>query len=81
MNKDTPKVFVVLLDAVVQFADMRLIQKTQNFFLELTTPFTGNNLDESDFLVNGFLHNAIQFSINLAAAIVNAMQIEFEFCH
>jgi hypothetical protein len=27
------------------------------------------------------LHDAIQFRINLSAAIVDVVQIEFEFCH
>jgi len=73
MNKDAPEILVVLLNSMVQFADVRLIQKTQNFFLELPAPFAGNDFDEIDFLVERFLHNLIEFGIDRAAAIIDVV--------
>ena len=81
MDKDATKVAVVLFDAVIELADVRLIQKSQHLFLELPAPFPRDNFDEINSLVERFLHNPIQFGVNLATAIVDVVQIEFEFCH
>ncbi len=73
MDKDASEILIVFFDTVVQLADVRLIQKAQNFFLELSASLAGNNLDEINLLVNRFLHNAIEFGVNLTAAIVNVV--------
>src|SRR5690606_15175079 len=61
--------------------DVPLIQKTQNFFLELSAAFAGNDLHQRDLPVNGFLHDAVQFRIDLVSAVVDLMQVEFQLCH
>lgn len=81
MHKDASEILVVFFDAMVELANVRLIQKAQNFFLERAASLARNNFDEINFPVNRFLDNAIQFRINLSAAIVDVVQIEFEFCH
>lgn len=75
MNKDASKILVVFLDAVIQLANARLIQKAQNFVLELSAAFAWDDFDEINFLVNGFLYDAIQFSVDFPAAIVNVVQV------
>ena len=81
MDKDATKVAVVLFDAVIELADVGLIQKSQYLFLELPASFPGDNFDEINFLVERLLHNPIQLGVNLTTAVVNVVQIEFEFCH
>ena len=81
MDKDATEILVVLFDAMVQLADVRLIQKAQHFFLELPASLARNNLDEINFPVNRFLHNAIEFGVDLSTAIVDVVLIKFEFCH
>ena len=81
VNKDTTEILVVLFDAMIQLADVPLIQEAQDFLLELPAAFAGNNLDQLNFLGQRFLYDAIEFGVDLAAAIVDVVQIEFEFRH
>lgn len=81
MDKNTPKVFVVFLDTMVQFFDMALIQKTQDSFFELAAPFAGDNLHQFDLFVYRFLYDAIQFGVNIFAAVVDVVKVQFKFCH
>jgi hypothetical protein len=73
VDKGTTEILVVLFDPVVQWADVRLIQKAQDFFLELPAAFAGNNLDQLNLLVKRGLHNAIELDVNLTAAIVDVV--------
>jgi hypothetical protein len=81
MNENATKIFIVFLDAMVQLANVRLIQKAQDLLLELPAPFAGDNLDELNAFVARLLHDAVQFGVNLRAAIVDVVQIQFEFRH
>ena len=60
---------------------MSLIQKAQYLLLELSTAFARDDLDQFNFLLDGFLHDAIQLSVDFSAAVVDVVQIQFEFCH
>ena len=71
MDKYSPEVFIVLLEAMVKFFDVPLIQKTQDFLLELAAAFAGDDLDQLYFLVDGFFHNAIQLCFDLVAAVID----------
>ena len=73
MDKDAAEILVVLFDAMVELADVRLIQKAQHFFLELPAALAGNDFDEINLLVHRFLDNAIEFRVNLSAAIVDVV--------
>ena len=81
MDEYPPEIFVILLDTVIQLLDMSLIQKAQDFFLELTTAFARDDLDKFDLFINCFLHNTVEFCVDLIAAIINVVQIEFELRH
>jgi hypothetical protein len=81
VDKNPAKVFIVLFYAVIQFFDVALIQKAQDFFLELAGSFARDNLHQINFFVYRFLHDAIQFSVNISAAIVDIMKVELEFGH
>lgn len=81
MHKNAAEIFIILFDAVVHGADVLLVQKSQDAFFELSAAFAGDDLDEFDAFVDRFLHDAVEFGIDLFAAIVNVVQVEFEFCH
>jgi hypothetical protein len=73
VDKDATEVLVVFFDAMIQLADVRLIQKAQDFFLELPAAFAGNNLDQLNLLGQRFLYDAIEFGVDLTAAIVDVV--------
>ena len=81
MDEYPPEILVILFDAVNQLFDVALVQKAQHLLLELATALAGNDLHQFDALVDGFLDNAIKFRVDLLAAIVDVVQVEFEFCH
>ena len=59
VDKYPPEVFIVFFHTVIQLFDVSLIQKAQDFFLELTAAFTGDDVNKVDWLFEGLLHNAI----------------------
>jgi len=81
MDENPSEVFIVFFDTVIQLFDMSLVQETQHLFLELPAAFAGDNLDEFYFPVNRFFHNTIQLRVDLNAAVVDIVQVEFKLCH
>ena len=79
MNKDSAKIFGVLFYPVVQRLDLFLIEKSQDVFLQLTAALARNDLDETNFLFYGLVNDGAQRSVNVAAAVVDVVKIEFEF--
>lgn len=71
MDKDTAEVFVIFLDAVIKFFDVRFLQKPQNAFLELAAPLARDDLYDRDFLFNRFIDHAPKLLIDLTASIKN----------
>ena len=59
MNENAPEILVVFFDAMIELANVRLIQESQNLFLELPAAFARNDFDEIDFSVDSFLHDPI----------------------
>lgn len=76
MNEDTAKIFTILLNPMVEFFDVTLLQKTNHFLFELTTPLSRDDLDECYLLFDSFGHYAIELIIYLTAFIEDIMQIE-----
>jgi hypothetical protein len=76
MNEYPSEVFVILLHTMVQLFDMALVQESQNLFLELPAAFAGDDLDQGDLFVKRFLHNAVQFHLDLVSAVIDLMQIK-----
>ena len=81
MHEDAPEVFIILLDTVIEGANMLLIEKADHLFLERAAALAGNDFDQFDLPVDGFLNDAIQFNLDLVALIVNVVQIKFELGH
>lgn len=81
VNKNPSEVFIVLLESMVELLNVSLIKKAQNLLFELSTSLTGNDLDETDFLFKRLCNNAIEFRVDLVAAIVDVVQVEFKLCH
>jgi hypothetical protein len=60
---------------------MSLIQEAQHFLLQLPAAFAGDDLDQVDLLIDRLLHDAVELRVDLIAAVVDLVQVEFEFCH
>ena len=73
MNKDAAKVLVVLFHSMIQLADVRLVQKPQDLFLELPAALARDDLHEIDLFVDRFLHDSVEFGVDLAAPVVDVM--------
>jgi hypothetical protein len=73
VDKYPPEVFIVFFNTVIQLFDMTLIQKSQDFFLELSAAFAWDNFHQCNFSVNSFFNDSIEFFIDLIALVVNIM--------
>lgn len=76
MDEDAPEVFIIFFDPVIERADVLLIEKAQDFLFERAAPFAGDDLDQFNFLGDGFLNDAIQFHLDFVAFVINIVQIE-----
>jgi len=81
MHEDAPEILIVLFDAVIHSANVLLIEEAQHFLLECAAAFAGDDLDQLDLFVDGFLHDAVEFGLDFAAFIVDVVQVELEFGH
>jgi hypothetical protein len=81
VDKDAPEVLIILLDAVIEGFDTRLIQEAQHTLFKLTAPLAGDDLDQLDALVNRFLDDALQLGINVTAPVIDGVQVQLELCH
>lgn len=75
VDEDTTKITIIFFDAVVEWPNMRLIQKAQHMFLELTAAFARDNLNQGNALINSFLNDTIELRLDLVAFIVNSVQV------
>lgn len=73
MDEYPSMVLVVFLDAVIKFFDVALIQESQDLLLELSTTFSGNDLNKFDLSIDRFFHDAIKLRVDFLAAVVNIM--------
>jgi hypothetical protein len=81
MNKYPPEILIIFLYAMIQLLDVILIEKAQDFFLQLPAAFAWNDFNERNFLLDCLFHDAVQFRVNLLTAVVDVVQVELEFCH
>ncbi len=81
VNENPSEVFVVLLETMVERADVWLIEKTQHAFLELATAFARDNLYQFDAPVDRLLHNTVEFGFDFVTAVVDVVQVQFQLCH
>ena len=78
MDEDPPVVPRILLDAVVENLDLLLIQKPEDSLLQRTTPLSGDDLDQPNLLVDGFVDDCAQGSVDVITSVVDIVQIKFE---
>ncbi len=81
VDKDTAKILVVLLQAMVQLLDVFLFQETDDAFLELAAALARDDLNELDPLGYGLIDHAVKLRINGIALVENIMEVEFELGH
>ena len=77
MNKDAPKILIILLNPVIQLSDLLLVQKSEDALFELAAAFTGDDLYQGDAFFDRLLDDPVQFGINLSTTVVDVVQIEF----
>ena len=77
VDKDTPKILVILFHPMIQGLDMFLIKKAQHLFLQLSAAFAGDDLHQFDVLVNRLLDDAVQLRFDLIAPVVDFVQVQF----
>lgn len=70
------EVLVIFFNTMIQSADMLLVEKAQNFLLQSAATFAGDDLNERNLLVNCFLNDAVEFSINKMPLVVYVVQIQ-----
>jgi hypothetical protein len=59
MDKDTPKILVILLDPVVLGSDMGLVEKAQDFLFQLAAPLPRDDFHQFYALFYCFLNYAL----------------------
>ena len=75
VDEDPPEVAVVFLDTMIEWANMSLIEKSQDVLLELTAALARNNLDEGNPLGHRLLNDPVEFTVKFVAAIVDLVQV------
>lgn len=74
-------VLLIDLHAVVFGLYMRLMQETDHFAPQLTTPLSRDDFDHSDLLFGRLIDNASQFGRNRIAVVENVMKIQNDSAH
>ena len=77
MDENTAEILAVLLHPMVQLANLRLVEKTQNALLELAAALAWNDFHQLNAPVQRFLDNPVKLRVDFIAAIVKIMQIKF----
>jgi hypothetical protein len=78
MNEDSTEVVRVLLHSVVKCLDLLLVEKAQDTLFQLTTAFAGDDLYEANPLFNGFIDDGTQCPLDIVAAVVDVVKVEFQ---
>jgi hypothetical protein len=73
VDEDAPEVAIIFLDAVIECANMRLIEKPKYMLFELAAAFARNDLHQGNPLRNGLLHDPVQLGVNLIAPIIDVV--------
>ncbi len=59
MYENPSEILVVLLQPMIKSFYLRFEQESQDTFFQLSRPFTGNNLYQSNLLFYGFYDNPV----------------------
>lgn len=73
MHKNAPEILVIFFNAVVKRPNIFPVKKAQHFLFKLSAAFAGDDLDERNLLFDRFPNNAIEFAVDLVAAIVDVV--------
>ena len=78
MHDHLPKILAVLLHAVIQIFNVRLLQKSKHFLFQLPAPLAGNDLNIICSLFDRLPDNTIECCIQLAGVVENIVEVEDE---
>ena len=74
VNKNTPKILIILLNTMIELLDVPLVEEAQHFFLELPASFAGYDLHQFDLFVDRFLHDAVELVDGIFLSFMNSRQ-------
>ena len=77
VDPDAAEVFGVFFHAVVLGADVGLLEEFEDAFLEDAGALAGDDLDEGDFLFDGFADDAVEGGVDLLAFVEEIVEVEF----
>ena len=75
VDEEAAEVFGVFFDAVELGFDVFLLEEFEDAFLEDAGAFAGDDFDEGDFFVQGFLDDAVEGGFDLLAAVEDVVEI------
>ena len=78
MYENPPKVLVVLLDAMIEGANLALVEKAQHPLLQLSAALAWDDFDTRDALFYRCCDDTLKLSIDRRTLVVDVMQIELE---
>ena len=81
VDEDAAEVFGVFFDAVVEGFDVLLLEEFQDAFFQDAGTFAGDDFDEGNFFVDGFVHEVVEGGFDLAALVEDVVKVEDEFGH
>ena len=81
VDEEAAPVVAVLLDAVVHRANVLLVEVAQDLLLKGAGALTGDDLDQPDLLVDGILHHLLEGTVDLAAPVVDVVEVQDELRH
>src|SRR5689334_16570539 len=78
VHEDPAEVVGVLLHAVVERADLLLVEEAQHVLLQLPRPLAGDDLDHRGLDPDRLVDDLAQGAVDLFPAVVDLVQIELQ---
>jgi hypothetical protein len=70
------EIFRILVDAVVERADVLAVEKAQNTLFQLSAAFAGNDLQHIDTFLRSFADGAFQLDIDQIALVEQRVKVQ-----
>jgi hypothetical protein len=79
MDEDPTEIMRILLNPVIERPDVLAGEEAKHALFELTASLAGDDLNEPNFLLNGFLDDVSKGPIDIVASVVDLVEIQLEF--
>src|SRR5208282_1925531 len=78
VDEHAAEVLGVLLHPVIERLDLLLLEEPEHVLFKLARALAGNDLDERRLLPDRLVHDVAQRPVDVLAAVVDVVQVEFE---